>query len=216
MRINEIKELTEKDVIASCRKILVQCSEFVSDMRKAQMFLYRGVNYSIDASPIFMANSPEDRKPIGQTQREQYILDMLLSFEGFESLRSNSVACSSTLSEITRFGRPYIIFPINEFSFTWSSVINDIGSNMELAKSLKIWDASFTAKVRSNKEKLNAEEFIKQWNAPEFIKKWEFKNTDMIAALNSGNEISIHGKYFAISRCYIDIVSNFFKVEDGD
>ena len=209
MRINEIKELSEKDVIACCRKIIVQCSQFVSDMKKAQMFLYRGVDYSITPSPIFMANSPENRLPKGQTFHEQRILDLLLSLSGYEAVRSNSASCSSTLAEISRFGRPYIIFPINGFDFTWSKLISDVGSNEILSRSLDIWDASHAAKIRANKEK------VAEWGAEEFVNKWEFQNENMVAALESGNEISINGKYFAISRYYVDIVSNFFKVDEG-
>jgi hypothetical protein len=175
-------------------------------MQKADTFLYRGVDRSIEAKPIFVANSPEDRKPIGQTQREQYILDMLLSLEGFEALRSNSVCCSSTQAEIIRFGTPYIIFPINGFSFTWSSVINDIGSNWDLRMELGEWDKDYTQAIRNNEIK------ISDCGITEFVKNCGFKNSDMRNALRSGNEISIHGRYFAISCYYRDIVSEYFGI----
>lgn len=209
MRINEIKELSEKDVINACRKISIQCSEFISEMKKTQSFLYRGVDYSIDAQPIFIANSPKDRKPTGQTQREQYILDMMLALEGFEALRSNSVSCSSVLSEIMRFGRPYMIFPINGFAFTWSEIINDIGSDGDLNMELGECDKDYTFDIRENKKK------ITDCGISEFIKNCKFQNGNMQAALQSGNEISVHGRYFAISRYYIDIVSDYFKIVEG-
>lgn len=198
MRLNEIidnEDPSKNDILEACSSIEESCSEFVSEMKIASMFLYRGVQGS--NQPIFTNITPWNRKPIGQTKPQQKTLDKILKLGGFKSLRSNSICCSSTESEIRKFGVPYLIFPRNGYAFTWSSKIADIGSDGNFAK--LIWNM-YEPSYKS---------------ATSIINSFGFKNNNMAAALESGNEITIHGEYMAISIYYRDIVSNYFKIEEG-
>lgn len=201
MRLNEFdtriygRELSKEDIIEACLSIKENCSNFVYDMKKASKFLYRGVD-GINP-PVFTKTSPWNRKPIGQSQSQQETLDNILKLGGFKSLRSNSICCTSNEYQIEQFGIPYMIFPKNGYSFTWSSKIEDIGSNNKFAALLFA---------------INTPDYKK---AMSVINTFEFKNTDMSSALESENEITIHGEYMAISAYYRDIISNYFKIVEG-
>jgi hypothetical protein len=203
MQITEIfnKNTEVSAVIDTCKNVAKNCSQFLNILHKTNIFLYRGI-YSDKA--IIIKKSPTGRMPTGQTQSAQYILDTILQNNGFTALRSNSICCSSTLANISSFGPPYIIFPHNGFSFTWSN-INDIGSNKSLADSLY----TIFKKQQHNSISISTNDM------KNIINYFKFKNTDLIGALESGNEIAIHGIYTAISRYYIDIVADFFSVEEG-
>ena len=210
MIILEIQE-SEEDVYTACEAIDEHCIEFIKDMKTANKFLYRGIDYRV-TTPIFTDESPATRSPIGQTRENHKKLNILLTMGGFKALRSNSICCSSNLKEATGFGAPFMIFPANGYEFTWSSRIDDIGGSYPLMHALNDWDLRKKLPVFGYKPK--------KWPpAPEeaeaFLDSFGFQDFDMVAALNSGNEIAIHGKYMAISRYYIDIVSKYFGVIEG-
>jgi hypothetical protein len=40
---------------------------------------------------------------------------------GFTTLRGNSLFCNSSLNKADNWGKPYVIFPLNGFSYTYSA-----------------------------------------------------------------------------------------------
>jgi hypothetical protein len=212
MRINEIifkkkkptpPEISEEDIYTALEYIDENCSEFLTALKGTETFLYRGLDPKFSKTPLFKTQSPINRNPTGQSQPQQAMLDLFLKTSGFTALRTNSILCTTAESQAREFGLIYIIFPINGFSFTWSKKIPDIGSSKILANELY---NCYSVKKYSIKNIPSREESDK------FINDFGFKNNNLSEALLSGNEIAIHGEYIAISRYYIDLISNYFKV----
>jgi hypothetical protein len=181
------------------------CKEFISGVKAANTFLYRGID---TRKPFFNAATPNTRMPLGQSLQEQAMLDHILKTNGFTALRSNSRSCTPNITEVYLFGNPYLIFPEDGFSFTWSQHVSDIGISRLVQKELHNWIAPRNP-------------FSKRGNIPTheealtFIKNLGFRHDNLPEALASGNEIIIHGNYFALSRYYIQDASNYFNIEEG-
>ncbi len=181
----------EDEILQLLKDLRTTGSSAIESMKKVDALLYRGVsNEHVCTLPFFTAESPNNRLPLGQTLTSQQKLDEILKLNNFKALRTNSICCIADFEYIRSFGTPYIIFPHNGFDFTWSRKISDIGSNNWLRSTLT------TSKYK----------IINYKNAKEFNKFFKFENTDLAGALDSMHEISIHGKYTAISGYYVDMV----------
>jgi len=190
MRINEITE--KDDLFYVFRDLEKNCSDFIKDMKTARRFLWRGISgYDQD---VYTEISPTNRKPNGQTPMEQATLDSYLMAAGFQSLRSNSICCATDYDGLMG-SYVYIIFPHDGYSFTWSSKIKDIGGTPRLRQFLsqKHWGT-----LEQESERLIAE--------------LDFRDRDMVSALKSGAEITIHGKYTAINESYSNQLSRYFRM----
>lgn len=196
MKINEVISKTDEDVYEICSTISSQCSEFISDMRQSEKFLLRGINSEY---PWFEDKSPTYRYPRGQTVYHQKLLDLSLEMLGFGSLRHNSICCTSSLSRAMNFAPPYLIFPKNGYKFTWSPKIKDTGGNQLL------YDELFKLFYRGNSDSVSLKD------AQILIDTCGLKNTDMVSALESGNEITIHGEYIAIRHSYKNTVGVYLQ-----
>lgn len=163
------------------------CTEALLAFKRANLFLYRGIGYDTRQPAIFLAITPKFRPPSGQTYNKQYLFDMILSSQGFMSLRTNSICTSSVLMNALDWGNPYFIFPLNGFSFTWSKFIEDVGGSPFLSAALDDIEGNIDPKIGPS---------IKQ--SKNFINRMKYKNNDFSGALKSGHEISIHGQYVAI------------------
>lgn len=201
MRLTEI----EFDINNALTQIKTRCQQFIRSTKITNKFLYRGI---FSDNEFFKQSSPANRWPIGQSRSEQMMLDYILKLTGFTSLRSNSICCTANESSIENFGDPYIIFPIDGFTFTWSSTIEDIGGNSPLFTKLHDWVSPKNSASRTGNIPTKIE-------ATAFINEFDFRHEQMPAALESGNEITIHGDYFAISQYFINDVSEYFDIELG-
>lgn len=182
------------------------CKQFVSAMQQTNCLLYRGMDY-LSPDPWAAAFSKPDRLPFGQSLVEQEALDDIFKMGGFSSLRRNSISCTPNIMHASGFGVPYMIFPQDGFSFTWSKMCSDIGGDRILSKDINNLIATILNLPEANKD-------VAPYYA-EFLKTWRFSNTDLPAALESGNEISINGHYLALSTYYSDDVAQYFKLRLG-
>lgn len=98
---------------------------------------------------------------------------------GINANRSNSISTTSTAGAANSFGELFYIFPINGFKFSWSPLVFDFGGMFG--------------------EYIDAEDFLDAYPGEGSLVD-EFSYTDRYfdAALKSGNEINILGKYVAI------------------
>lgn len=99
------------------------CQEFLSYQKQAGKFLYRGMHSSAD---IFRAHSPVNRCPRDNSTKIQKIIDTELQKRGFKALRSNSIFCTTQITDTGQYGKAFLIFPYDGFSFTWSQALTDI------------------------------------------------------------------------------------------
>ena len=101
-----------------------ECSEAVDAVIKTGKFLFRGQEYT--SKPVFVGRPWDKRKPRDSNAEAQVLYDKNLKLMGFTALRSNSIFTTSTKSDAAEFGTIYAIFPKNGFSFTWSTVNQDL------------------------------------------------------------------------------------------
>lgn len=96
------------------------CSDFVKDMKKARLVLYRGTRN--DAS-VFEAHTMEDRRPKDSNAEVTELYDQMMSALGVKALRSNSIFTTTNYGFAANYGRDvYMIFPKNGFDFLSTDV----------------------------------------------------------------------------------------------
>ena len=183
MRINEIAPGERADVvknrIASFIKIVrTECSDAWEAYHRNYTLLYRGVASAVGTN-MFHSMPRENRRTLTSNPKLQTYIDNALAKTGFTALRSNSIFCTTEGVDAASYGKPFIIFPKNGFSFTWSPDVGDLF--IELGK------REISPGDLSN---LSAVDIVGEFN---------YKNTNFDAALKSGNEIMIHGEYYACS-----------------
>lgn len=176
MRLYELeagnrKELVNSNIDLYIQTIKTRCSDALSAMQTTKEFLYRGVQTG--EINQFKGKSRESRKPLMTTGNQQEEIDNILRNHGFEALRSNSIFCSSTMSQVQNYGRVYMIFPVNGFDFTWSPKYNDLFAVSDLNQ------------YATGEKLMN------------IIAGGHYRMNNFTAALGSGNEIMIKGEYYA-------------------
>lgn len=170
------------------------CSDALSAMIETQKFLYRG--YAFPQPLAFKGRSRNDRRPLSFDVQTQKMLDSMLANNGFEAIRSNSIYVTSQHTEAEFYtgyappgqgknkdsdsGNVYYVFPINGFKFTWAMKTSDLyGDFTETDRSwLKSPDPIYRDKL---------------------IEKYGITNENFAGAVQSGNEILIHGEYYAFN-----------------
>ncbi len=177
-----------------------QCSDIFNLCQKNNAYLYRG-SYDNENAFSFLSKSPEDRSPSLSNVEISDKIDDKLEEAGFTALRSNSIFCSGSKTQARLYGALFIIFPINGFTYTWSSKIRDLTIDLRITNAA-IEDYIFS----KNRFDLSAEELITadtfkslKLQPKEFITKYQFKKYNLLDALKSGHEIYIHGNYFALN-----------------
>lgn len=99
------------------------CSVFLKDIQRSQRFLYHGFkstrNVKLDAYS-FIGLPHIQRFPLDSPKCFQDLHDQILTDQNFKALRSNSLFCISDSLVAEYYGKVFIIFPINGFSYTWS------------------------------------------------------------------------------------------------
>jgi hypothetical protein len=158
------------------------CSEFLSVAKDTGLFLYRGLDTM--SSSVFVGRPREGREPKGQSKDQYNLLNQIFELAGIQATRANSISCTSDRTFTEEFGKTYYIFPVNGFSYTWSSRVSDIGSDNTLAKVLR-------AIIRDEPE-------IDKYFADNFVKEFDFKDDRLDLAMMEHCEVSIHGKYVAV------------------
>ena len=140
------------------------------------------------------------------------------------------------------FGKSYMIFPHDGFTFTWSSKIGDIGSStplynflLKLIKKkkeglvlgkpasghrtgLESWPVEYySPKSAQFDKRLSAQRIatdppLTKEECIAYVEELGFRNDDLKAALESEHEITIHGEYTGIEAKYKTLVRDLLKI----
>lgn len=168
------KEIGDDDLPESIAKFIMKHCSEFLEVAKST----KNFLYRGDSNHIedfFIGRTKEDRNPLNSMPHEQIGFDAAIANLGFKALRSNSIFCTTKRMWAASYGRCYIIFPMNGFDFTWSPNVSDF------------YQANFR---------------IRDWDA--FARSCDYKNSDLVGALSSTNEILIHGKFVAIQSKFSD------------
>lgn len=150
MKIQEILEPGDihdlgKDFSDISQLIERDCQQYLSEVKKSQKWLYRGIKKS--TNDIFLGSSMHRRKPKDSTAICQQIFDECLTQLGFTALRSNSIFAISDLEWARHFGKAYVVFPIDgKSTFTYtnhkdlvlSTPLNEMGPILDQGKLLPV------------------------------------------------------------------------------
>ncbi len=104
--------------------LLSKCKSFIKEIKSANRLIYRGSKRNIDLFKIL--NSHVDyRTP---KDMDSYMHDELNYWfeKKFGWKVRNGVFVTSKLSDANQYGKAYIFFPIGEYKYVWSDVINDL------------------------------------------------------------------------------------------
>jgi len=192
-----------------------KCSEICKAYSKTGSFLYRASNHIFnDFAQIYPR---KDRKTLNMDSKLSIRYD-----EEFYKLfgwkpRSEAMFCTSDLTEIDIYGdHMYIVFPKNGFSFLWSPDIMDLYSsaieNKDNRSTYDIHPATLKWKLTDiNPEELVELGMTKEQYEQSVIDDWHkevekqikrvpllYKNTNLPAAIRSGNEVSIKCDYYYV------------------
>lgn len=190
-KYGEIKNYSDEEIENVLNFIDKHCSKFIISMKNSGKYLYRGIDH-YNLKSIFHGITPTQRDPIGMSYRIQDTLDNILLKGGFQARRKNSICCTSDRVDVGRFGDAFFIFPINGFNYTWSTKINDFGS-----------DVGLHIEIHNNS---NFKKFINDFKVQ--------NNTRLPAALLSGHEIMINGQYIALDyEWYKTKVEKHFEIK---
>jgi hypothetical protein len=99
------------------------CQQFLNDAKKAKNYIFRGLRNSPDS--IFIGKSRLKRMAKDTTPENHIRLNKMLKACGFKARRDNSIFCTPSTSAAKEFGDIFFIFPIDGFSYTWSTIHKD-------------------------------------------------------------------------------------------
>jgi len=201
------------------KKILHDCSDFMNvagkDPRSGKHnFLYRGIKTS-GLNRAFIGKPREDRQPLSGDPEQQEFANKGLAMLGFKTNRSNSIAVSTNYFVANGYGKVYLIFPKNGFSF----LTGNRSDLLPMARCNQIfnWFEKYHSDEliygRSIEEmsfyNVDDESILMKWleEHPVSMKEfWEYSkylyaltDTDIQTSLNKGYEIMISGaEYYAL------------------
>jgi hypothetical protein len=218
MRLNEFKTSIQAgdkinisiNIEHTAQFIRKNCSEFLA---ATNQILYRGI-YGNKAT-VFIGSSPKDRVPDATAPEIQEKVDEKLREAGFSALRSNSIFCTGALDDASSYSgnlQPYVVCPINGFKFTWSPKIRDFTEEFAVGKLAlqaykKVTPGSLPPPAMLYLPTFKKiEKFLPLLELPasEFVDALDFRKNNIDAAINSGKEIMISGKYIAVRQYYFN------------
>jgi hypothetical protein len=153
------------------------CSESLQAMKQAGKPLLRG--FTDEMRDAFVGVPRNNRITFTNKQIVQFFNEQFAE-AGIIANRSNAISTTTTKGGAKGFGELYYLFPVNGFKFSWSPAIFDFGHEFA---GMKVDEVI---------------ELFKQTGAKSIVDWLEFTDKDFVAALKSGNEISIYGRYVAI------------------
>lgn len=114
---------------------------------------------------------------------------------GFAATRGNSIFVTSSPSEAKKYGEPFIIFPIGDFSYTWSRKHQDIVLQQYRIKELLAADGMSYEEMKGAYPDELADELTTK-NVQKF---YEFTDKDINEAMDKRHEICIAAPYYGLS-----------------
>jgi len=116
------------------------CSEYIQAVAAAKKVLFRGIDPGWNRPlAAYVGRSHKKRETKDTGSEIQTGVDKILASKGFTALRHNSIFTSSDLNTASGYGIPFIIFPKNGFSFTWSPKIADFYQEMVQDEEIYDW-----------------------------------------------------------------------------
>lgn len=112
------------------RFIKKHCGQILDIYRSTNKFLYRGMAH-IDRD-ILLGKTPINRPSVDTPNGVHRQLNHVLRCAGFKALRSNCIFCTSERSCTKMYGNPYIIFPVDGFSYMWCKDSRDFLTTFHL------------------------------------------------------------------------------------
>lgn len=100
------------------------CSQSMDIFKQSKHVMFRGMGN--EKRDVIIGSPWTNRRPKDSSVEDQNMLDSYLEAAGFTALRRNSTFVSSNLSQAENYGSVYVIFPKNGFSYTWSSIHDDL------------------------------------------------------------------------------------------
>jgi hypothetical protein len=195
MKVNEIAAGKKVDIHTNEEGQLIElintnCSEALASFKEARAFLYRGAQVKYD---VFHGRPRENRRSLSMLNWQQEVFDKAMDTYGFTALRSNSIFCSGNINQASSYGKTFMIFPINGFSFLWSSKIRDFVLNAyEIGESCKLALKSRDVMGAIQNKVINI---------------FDYSNENLVDAIYSNHEVLIHGEYYAFSHAkYYDLL----------
>jgi len=103
-----------------------KCSEYLPILMR-DGFLYRGIAKGEHKNRLaFRARSRDGRIPKDSEPRAQELFDDALERLGIHAQRNNSVFCTSDKIHAEDYGPPFLLFPCNGSSYSWSDTSRDL------------------------------------------------------------------------------------------
>lgn len=116
-----------KEIEIYFSEIKKNCKQICNIYANSGKFLYSGKKSSDD---FIVLNEISNRKPKDTSNEIQNLFDEILTELGFVARRSNSLFTTGNQAEAKRYGNIYIVFPYDDFHFTWSPKVRDLYGNM--------------------------------------------------------------------------------------
>jgi len=133
------QEINKKSFSNYAKIIQKDCSEYLQAVAAAKKVLFRGTEPGDHPLSAYVGRSHKKRKTKDTSSAIQTGVDKILASKGFTALRHNSIFTSSRLEIASGYGIPYIIFPKNGFSFTWSPKLTDFYQEMVQDEEIYDW-----------------------------------------------------------------------------
>ena len=171
----------------------LHCSDIIDVYTQTQKVMYSGMK---NVKPnVYIEKTPSNRIPRDAPINNQIAVDGKLKSAGFTALRNNSIFCSSKKTDAQHYTKanpsPHVIFPLNGFSFTYSSVFEDLFLNVFAPWKVK-------NKIMTNRTEQIFNATLEELSPSEFVERWGFHKENISGAIASKKEIYIHGEYIAV------------------
>lgn len=133
MRLHQI--LTERSVQKYSENEIEQAAEFVrkacqpwlAESNNGAFKLYRGLSLSSGPDNVIIhADIRRNRRALGHSSLRYFYDNILL--DGSPVKRHNSISTTSSLVEASEFGSAYVVLPVGNYNYIWSTEIVDWGA----------------------------------------------------------------------------------------
>lgn len=126
------------------REIKQNCSQAIKLYKTQRSLMYRGLKgTNVDA---FKSYSRSDRKPSDSAIGLHELYNLALQTVGIKARRDNSIFVSGNYSQAREYGNVYVIFPVDGFNYSWSTVVDDVVLDQE---DTDIWNDEAVNELRN-------------------------------------------------------------------
>jgi hypothetical protein len=182
--------------------IRLSCGEALAAMRDAGEVLYRGFSArpGEDLRTAFRMRCQENRKPKNTAPEAQEAFDRVAASLGFQALRRRSTFVSGDANHARRYGKLYVCFPLDGFSFIWSTSHKEIVIKAEDLAGAKWRPAPGEEPTCTHQEEL--------------LRAYALRQDGLVAAIRSGHEIGIYREYIAVEESRFAVIRDVVLAEN--